>query len=99
MSVIHIGTVIRAVRQAKGFGVNEFASRIDVEPSNYSRFERGAPGGIRLTSHLDQIASALNTRKSVLYLLLERAQEKGRIAEKDELLQELKRLGSSIEKI
>jgi transcriptional regulator with XRE-family HTH domain len=99
VSTIHIGAVIRAVREAKALGVNEFAGRIDVEPSNYSRFEQGKPGGIRLTSYIDQIATALQTRKSVLYLLLERAQANGAIAEKAKLLQELDRLNQAVEKI
>src|SRR5688500_5799622 len=66
-----IGSVVRALRTARGIGVNQLGNAIDLEPSNLSRFERGLPGGVHTAKYLDQIASKLGTSASILYVVSE----------------------------
>ncbi len=77
-----IGNVVRALRIARGIGVNQLGNAIGLEPSNLSRFERGLPGGVHTAKYLDQIASRLGTSASILYVVSEIA------AAKPEILQE-----------
>lgn len=77
-----IGNVVRALRIARGIGVNQLGNAIGLEPSNLSRFERGLPGGVHTAKYLDQIASKLGTSASILYVVSEIA------AAKPEILQE-----------
>ena len=62
---------MRALRIARGIGVNQLGNAIDLEPSNLSRFERGLPGGVHTAKYLDQIASKLGTSASILYVVSE----------------------------
>jgi transcriptional regulator with XRE-family HTH domain len=66
-----IGSVVRALRIARGIGVNQLGNAIGLEPSNLSRFERGLPGGVHTAKYLDQIASKLGTSASILYVVSE----------------------------
>ena len=77
-----IGNVVRALRIARGIGVNQLGNAIGLEPSNLSRFERGLPGGVHTAKYLDQIASKLGTSASILYVVSEIT------AAKPEILQE-----------
>jgi transcriptional regulator with XRE-family HTH domain len=77
-----VGSVVRALRIARGIGVNQLGNAIDLEPSNLSRFERGLPGGVHTAKYLDQIASKLGTSASILYVVSEIT------AAKPEILQE-----------
>ena len=67
----HIGTVVRALRIARGLSVNQLAIASGVEPANLSRFERGVPGGVHADRHLNLIAKRLGTRPSVLHAIAE----------------------------
>lgn len=67
----HIGSVVRALRVARGLSVNQLAIASGVEPANLSRFERGIPGGVHADRHLNLIAKRLGTRPSVLHAIAE----------------------------
>lgn len=75
----NIGNVVRALRIARGIGVNQLGNAIGLEPSNLSRFERGLPGGVHTAKYLDQIASKLGTSASILYVVSEVASAKPEI--------------------
>lgn len=97
---IKIGSVIRALRNAKGIGLNEFADHADLNHSNFSRFERGLPGGFRLECCLGKIADALETRVSVLFLLQEKASiDPSLLDDRDRLLRTFERLNKLVEKV
>jgi transcriptional regulator with XRE-family HTH domain len=66
-----IGQVIRALRTARGIGVNQLGNSVGLEPANLSRFERGIPGGVHPAKYLDAIASKLGTSGSILYAIAE----------------------------
>jgi transcriptional regulator with XRE-family HTH domain len=68
-----IGTVVRALRVARGLSVNQLGIAAGLEPANLSRFERGIPGGVHASKHLHLIATRLGTRASVLYAIAEMA--------------------------
>ena len=68
-----IGQVIRALRTARGIGVNQLGNSVGLEPANLSRFERGIPGGVHPAKYLDAIASKLGTSGSILYAVAEMA--------------------------
>lgn len=77
----HIGTVVRALRVARGLSVNQLAIASGVEPANLSRFERGVPGGVHADRHLNLIAKRLGTRPSVLHAIAELAPLKPKLLE------------------
>jgi len=66
-----IGTVVRALRIARGLSVNQLAIASGIEPANLSRFERNVRGGVHASKHLNLIAKRLGTRASVLYAIAE----------------------------
>ncbi|MBN1379315.1 MAG: helix-turn-helix domain-containing protein [Gammaproteobacteria bacterium] len=66
-----IGTVVRALRMARGLSVNQLAIASGIEPANLSRFERNVRGGVHASKHLNLIAKRLGTRASVLYAIAE----------------------------
>ncbi len=66
-----IGQVVRALRIARGVGVNQLGNAVGLEPANLSRFERGLPGGVHATKYLDLIAMRLDTHASILYAIAE----------------------------
>jgi transcriptional regulator with XRE-family HTH domain len=66
-----IGTVVRALRVARGLSVNQLAIASGIEPANLSRFERNVRGGVHANKHLNLIAKRLGTRTSVLYVIAE----------------------------
>jgi transcriptional regulator with XRE-family HTH domain len=66
-----IGTVVRALRIARGLSVNQLAIASGIEPANLSRFERNVRGGVHANKHLNLIAKRLGTRSSVLYAIAE----------------------------
>lgn len=68
-----IGQVIRALRTARGIGVNQLGNAVGLEPANLSRFERGIPGGVHPAKYLDTIAAKLGTSGSILYAIAEMA--------------------------
>jgi transcriptional regulator with XRE-family HTH domain len=89
----NIGNVVRALRIARGIGVNQLGNAIGLEPSNLSRFERGLPGGVHTAKYLDQIASKLGTSASILYVVSEvTAAKPGILQEPAELLKLVDRL-------
>lgn len=79
-----IGRVIRALRIARGVGVNQLGNSIGLEPANLSRFERGMPGGVHAAKYLDPIAARLGTKASILYAVAEFASENPAILKKSE---------------
>lgn len=79
---------MRALRNARGLGVNQLGVAVGIEPANLSRFERGVPGGVHTAKYLDLIAARLDTRASVLYALAEMAQSRPDILKQSELLSE-----------
>jgi transcriptional regulator with XRE-family HTH domain len=84
-----IGFVIRALRTARGIGVNQLGNAVGLEPANLSRFERGLPGGVHTTKYLDPIAAQLGTYASVLYAVAEIAVEDPSILKHKDKLSEL----------
>ncbi len=84
-----IGQVIRSLRSARGIGVNQLGNAIGLEPANLSRFERGVPGGVHATKYLDIIASKLDTTASILYAIVDVANENPEILEQPEKLSSL----------
>ncbi|MBA3582704.1 MAG: helix-turn-helix domain-containing protein [Gammaproteobacteria bacterium] len=66
-----IGAVVRALRKARGLGVNQLSAALEVEAANLSRFERGLPGGVSIARYLDAIAFRLGTCGSVIYAIAE----------------------------
>jgi transcriptional regulator with XRE-family HTH domain len=84
-----IGFVIRALRTARGIGVNQLGNAVGLEPANLSRFERGLPGGVHTTKYLDLIAAQLGTYGSVLYTVAEMAGEDPSILKHADKLAEL----------
>lgn len=66
-----IGSVVRALRTLRGLSVNQLGVAAGLEPANLSRFERGVPGGVHASKHLDLIATRLGTRASVLHAIAE----------------------------
>lgn len=70
-----IGNVVRTLRIARGISVNQLGVAADLEPANLSRFERGVPGGVHASKHLNLIAKSLGTRASVLYAISEMAMD------------------------
>ncbi|GIX21559.1 MAG: hypothetical protein KatS3mg121_0342 [Gammaproteobacteria bacterium] len=81
-----IGMVVRALRQARGLGVNQLGVAAGIEPANLSRFERGVRGGVHAAKYLDLIAHCLDTRASVLYAVAELAQTRPEILDQPERL-------------
>lgn len=79
-----IGQVIRALRTARGVGVNQLGNSVGLEPANLSRFERGMPGGVHAAKYLDPIAARLGTKASILYAVAEFAAENPAILKKSE---------------
>ena len=97
---VKIGLIIRALRLAKGIGLNDFADKADVNSSNFSRFERGLTGGLRLEYHLEKIAEVLETRVSALFLLQEKARtDPAMLDDRDRLLQMIERLNKHVGKV
>lgn len=94
-----IGSVVRALRIARGIGVNQLGNAIGLEPSNLSRFERGLPGGVHTAKYLDLIAARLGTSASILYVVSELAAAKPEILkEPAELVKLVDRLTLVIKK-
>lgn len=81
-----IGQVIRALRIARGVGVNQLGNSVGLEPANLSRFERGMPGGVHAAKYLDAIATRLGTKASILYAVAEFASENPAILKKSDEL-------------
>ncbi|HEX7027486.1 MAG TPA: helix-turn-helix transcriptional regulator [Gammaproteobacteria bacterium] len=79
-----IGQVIRALRIARGVGVNQLGNSVGLEPANLSRFERGRPGGVHAAKYLDAIATRLGTKASILYAIAEFALDNPAILKKSE---------------
>ena len=84
-----IGSVIRALRVARGVGVNQLGNSVGLEPANLSRFERGMPGGVHSAKYLDAIAFRLGTSGSILYAVAELAAETPDILENSDDLSKL----------
>lgn len=66
---MHIGQVIREIREARQATLEEIAFHADTNASNLSRIERGKQGYSKET--LERIASALGVTVSELYLRAE----------------------------
>jgi len=70
---MHIGQVIRQIRETRQATLEEVAFAADMNASNLSRIERGVQG--YSTETLDRIATALGTTVAELHLHAESAQE------------------------
>ena len=82
---MHIGQVIREIREAREATLEDIALAADTNASNLSRIERGKQGFSSET--LDRIASALGVTVSELHLRAEaipdkRSHERGQTASK-----------------
>jgi transcriptional regulator with XRE-family HTH domain len=65
--VLHIGSVLRALRQQRRIGLIVFAKRIGISPTTLSRIERTGQNFERAT--LVKIASGLGVTESDIYAL------------------------------
>ena len=65
----HIGPLLRLIRIARGYGLNEFALEADLNPSNLSRFERGRVGALKLPDSLYPMAEVLRTSVPAIFVL------------------------------
>jgi transcriptional regulator with XRE-family HTH domain len=67
----HLGPLVRQIRLAKGIKLNQFAWDIDFNSSNFSQFEQGKVGALKMPYRLYPIAEALGVSVPALFVMQE----------------------------